>query len=194
MHLSTLRQLKVISDPRRVELLHQIVDKPRTVKQIAELLGVPATKLYYHMKELEEAGFVRIVDTRLKSGILEKYYLATARRISVERDLLYSRSEGEDARETVIAATIDATGDELRRSLSEGLMEWPVGDKESGGNAFLSRSLLTLRKRDIPVFIARFERLIEEFREAKAPGGATYGCTIAFYPRVAGAERRKVSR
>jgi hypothetical protein len=148
------------------------------------------------MKALEEAGFARIVDTRLKSGILEKYYLATARRITVEHDLLRSNSEGEDAMESVIATTIEAAADDLRRSVSAGLLTWPARKEEEGGNAVLSRSLLTLRKKDVPVFIAKLEALLRELEKArsKTRRGLTYGCTIAFYPRVVGIEGKGVRR
>jgi len=89
-----------------------------------------------------------------------------------------------------LAATIAATGDGLRRSRSAGLLVWPVRKRDEGGNAILSRSLFTVRKKDVPRFIGKLEALLKELEKAKgsAARGATYGCTIAFYPRAVGPE------
>lgn len=62
-----------------------------TVKQIAAKLNIPPTKLYYHFKQLEEHGLIRVVDTRLVSGIVEKLYQARAYSYRVDKGLLSPR-------------------------------------------------------------------------------------------------------
>src|SRR5258707_12858325 len=69
LRVTTLQQLKTLSDPLRVDMLEGLLYEARTVKQIATLLGVPPTKLYYHMNALAAAGFARVVQTQVKSGI-----------------------------------------------------------------------------------------------------------------------------
>src|SRR4051812_17141092 len=82
--IADLETLRVIADPVRVQILEASVMEPRTVKQIARLLGIPATKLYYHINMMEEHGLLRVVGTRLVSGILEKQYRATAMSFSFD--------------------------------------------------------------------------------------------------------------
>jgi DNA-binding MarR family transcriptional regulator len=40
-----------------------------SVKELAEELGEPQTKLYRHVKQLEAAGLIRIAASRMVSGI-----------------------------------------------------------------------------------------------------------------------------
>jgi DNA-binding transcriptional ArsR family regulator len=88
MKITTLEQLKAISDPLRVDVLEIITHEALTVKQMAEKLNQPPTKLYYQVSELETAGFVTLVGTRIKSGIIEKYYRTVSESIQVDRTLL----------------------------------------------------------------------------------------------------------
>ena len=46
--------LQVVADPLRLRLLEQLRREPQTVKQLAAALDVAQTKLYYHIKLLEE--------------------------------------------------------------------------------------------------------------------------------------------
>src|SRR5258705_10917118 len=91
LRVTTLQQLKVLSDPLRVDMLEMILYEAHTVKQIATILGLPPTKLYYHMSALEAAGFARVVQTQVKSGIIEKYYRRAARTFLVDPRLFTAR-------------------------------------------------------------------------------------------------------
>ncbi|MFN8511837.1 MAG: helix-turn-helix domain-containing protein [Chloroflexia bacterium] len=69
----------------RLRLLEQLRREPQTVKQLAAALDVAQTKLYYHIKLLEERELIRVVESRVVQGIIEKQYGVTAYRLSVER-------------------------------------------------------------------------------------------------------------
>lgn len=88
LEVTDLEQLRVMSDPLRMRILHSLFGQPMTVKQVADQLELPATKLYYHVGELERIGLVKVVETRVKSGIIEKYYRTVADHLKVSRDLL----------------------------------------------------------------------------------------------------------
>src|SRR5688572_14293462 len=79
--ISNLEALKAIADPTRVRLLEAFYKEARTVKQVAAEVGIPATKLYYHINVLEELGLLKVVATRVVSGIIEKSYRTAAKRI-----------------------------------------------------------------------------------------------------------------
>ncbi|MBX6342634.1 MAG: helix-turn-helix transcriptional regulator [Thermomicrobiaceae bacterium] len=76
-----LETLRAVSDPLRLRLFELLRGGPRTVKQLAAALDLPPTRLYYHVGQLEAHGLVRVVDTRVVSGIIEKRYQATAQRL-----------------------------------------------------------------------------------------------------------------
>jgi DNA-binding transcriptional ArsR family regulator len=99
--LETIEQLRAIADPLRVRIIELIAERPMTVTQVGEALGVPANKAHYHVRELERVGVARIVETREKSGILEKYFQTVARGLSVPPSLLSQASPDE----SVAAAT-----------------------------------------------------------------------------------------
>lgn len=65
--------LKVVADPLRLELL-TLLCEAKTARELAQTLGVPTTRLYYHLRVLESHGLIRVVSRRIVSGIEEKTY------------------------------------------------------------------------------------------------------------------------
>ncbi len=71
---------KALADPTRLAILRLMmsdIGATWSVKQLAARLAAPPTKLYRHIKHLEDSGLVQVAETRLVSGILEKHYRAT---------------------------------------------------------------------------------------------------------------------
>lgn len=87
--LSTLEEIKVISDPFRLKILFIFDEEqtPLTVKQMAVKLEEVPAKVHYHVKELERIGVLEIVETKEKAGIVEKYYMPTAEMFKVEKNI-----------------------------------------------------------------------------------------------------------
>jgi hypothetical protein len=88
--LETLEQMRALADPLRMRIAEVISFTPKTATQIGTLLDLPANKVHYHVRELERVGLARIVETREKGGILEKYYQMIARQISAPQSLFQS--------------------------------------------------------------------------------------------------------
>ena len=86
--IETVEQLRAIADLLRLRIVDLLKEKPRTVTQLGEVLGEAPAKVHYHVRELEKVGLLRLVETREKGGILEKYYQPVARDFSVEKQLL----------------------------------------------------------------------------------------------------------
>src|SRR5712692_8758246 len=95
--IETNEQLRAIADMRRARILELLRDQPMTVTQLGELMGEAPAKIHYHVRELEKVGLLRLVETREKGGILEKYYQPIAREISVEKALLSAPSDESQA-------------------------------------------------------------------------------------------------
>jgi len=87
-NLETIEQMRAIADPLRLRIVDALSQRAFTATGLGERLGLPANKAHYHVRELEKVGLVRIVETREKSGILEKYYRAVAQTLDIPQSLL----------------------------------------------------------------------------------------------------------
>jgi len=113
--IEDLEQLKVLADPFRIKLLERLVEEALTVKQLAERIDESPAKVHYHVKELERVGLIKLVKTREKGGILEKYYRAVAELFRLDRSFPPLK-EGEGALRGAVLDSIREALDEARRA------------------------------------------------------------------------------
>ncbi len=99
--IKTLEQLRAIADMLRLRIVDLLRDQPMTVTQLGERLGIAPAKVHYHVRELEKVGLLRLVETREKGGILEKYYQPVARSFEVAKELLQT-SPGDEVVQTTM--------------------------------------------------------------------------------------------
>ena len=71
--------MKALAEPTRMQILLELAEEAKTVKEVAETLDVGPTRLYYHFKILERARLIRVAGRRMVSGIQERRYIATAK-------------------------------------------------------------------------------------------------------------------
>ena len=125
--ISDLETLKVVTDPLRLNIVNLLRGEPRTAKELAKTLHLSQTKLYYHIGLLEQHGLIRVVGTRLVSGILEKQYQATAYKLSVDRRLFSpapASPAGYEGLEVYLSAVLDYTHSDMMRSVRSGLAQF----------------------------------------------------------------------
>jgi DNA-binding transcriptional ArsR family regulator len=115
--------LRLIADPLRLRLLEAIRQEPRTVTELADLLDLPRTKLYYHVNLLLEHDLIAIDTTRVISGITEKRYRVTAYRLSVDKAILGAPDTGQAPLDVFLSVVLDEVATEIRRSVASGLIE-----------------------------------------------------------------------
>jgi DNA-binding transcriptional ArsR family regulator len=87
-NLESIEQVRAMADELRIRIVELLTQQPMTVTQLGEALGVATAKVHYHTRELERVGLLRLAFTREKSGILEKYYTAVARKLNIPPTLL----------------------------------------------------------------------------------------------------------
>lgn len=81
-------QMKIISDKNKMNILNAFeLEKSLTVTEISNKLEMPYSRVNYHVKLLENAGLLEVVDTKIKSGIVEKYYLPTAEEFKIDKSI-----------------------------------------------------------------------------------------------------------
>ncbi len=87
-YVRNLSTMKVLVSRLRLNVLRRLIAQTRTIRQVARELDIPPNRLYYHFSLLEQCGAIRVVDTRLVAGIVEKHYRAVAVRYEIEPALL----------------------------------------------------------------------------------------------------------
>jgi len=95
------RQIKAILNPKRARIIDMLIAESATAKQVADAMGGTTGRIHYHIKELEKARLIEIVDRVEKGGVLEKYYRAVARNFYVGRGLGEHSQLGQDVRTMV---------------------------------------------------------------------------------------------
>jgi DNA-binding transcriptional ArsR family regulator len=69
--LENKEHFDLLSDSTRLEIIELLLS-PRSVADLAERMGVPRTRLYHHVNLMEDAGMIRVVETRPAGAQQEK--------------------------------------------------------------------------------------------------------------------------
>jgi DNA-binding transcriptional ArsR family regulator len=104
--------------PLRRSVLERL-QEPASATEVALALGVPRQRVNYHVRALEQAGLVELVEERRRRGCTERIMRATAQAFVVDPDMLTSPAEHRsrlDARdrfaaEHLIRTAADAVGE-----------------------------------------------------------------------------------
>ena len=83
--LRDLECIKAIAHPRRIDILKIFDEIPLSAKQLSQLLDEPHAKINYHIKTLYKVGILELVEEKIKSGIVEKYYYPSAKNIVIDK-------------------------------------------------------------------------------------------------------------
>lgn len=165
LHITDIEVLKVLSDPLRARILDLARAQVQTVKQLAAAVNLPPKRLYYHINLMEQHGLLRVVGTRLVSGILEKSYRATAYLFLFDQEVFASTdTSGETPPIPALRFTFESAKNQLQESIAQGLVDLSPG-------APLHRSLLSmwnmnrLAREQAEAFYSRLAALLEEFQQ-----------------------------
>ncbi len=162
MVVDDLEALKVLADPLRLQIL-ELMRERQTVKKIAARLDLPPTKLYYHINLLEKHGLIRLVDTRIVSGIIEKHYQVAARRFSVAKDLLSPEDpEFDQSIELTITGLFENAKQDIIQSIHDGAVDCSE-DAPEHCSASIAQMRLTLTEEQAVEVYRRMSEIVEEF-------------------------------
>ena len=195
--ISDAAALRAVSHPLRLRILEDLrahAGAPRSVKEIAAALNSSQTKLYYHVNLLVEHGLIRVAETRLVSGIVERRYRLTAYRLSFDRSLLSSAATGEDGLEVWLSVVLDEVRSEIRKAVLAGLIDLDRSSGEGMGprQLVLGRKWFSLTPEELAEFDRRFDELLASFGSCEPaqhaadgrPNASLYELVLGFYPTV----------
>ncbi|HEY7021285.1 MAG TPA: helix-turn-helix domain-containing protein [Ktedonobacterales bacterium] len=181
----SLEQVRALANELRTRIFSLLAQEPMTVTQVGKAFDIAPAKIHYHVRELERVGLVRQVFTREKSGILEKYYRAIAKDISVPRSLVTSAPRDE----------LLAAANELAQSAVSGYIRalgrlMPLPDEDFQRYPFsISNSTLWLTRDELDQFAAELRTLLEKYETYRGVEGeqeATFFTVL--YPAQLAAE------
>jgi DNA-binding transcriptional ArsR family regulator len=186
--IDSVQGLRALADPVRLAILSALdTHAPggelpvMSVKELAQHLGEPQTKLYRHVKQLEAAGLIEVAATRMVSGILEQRYRARQRDLRLSAALFRQHA---DETEAAVRSAFDAflTGvfDRARKR------DWPP-DGPDGPDGQVGQDkpvLLVFDDRVSPEAAerirARLEEVTQEIARAEA-GDIPVRVAVGFY-------------
>lgn len=92
LFIEDVATLRALAEPTRLAILSALLKPPwpkiMSVKELATELGVSPTRLYRHVRQLEEVRLVKVAETRIVSGILEQRYQASGHDVRFGADFL----------------------------------------------------------------------------------------------------------
>jgi DNA-binding transcriptional ArsR family regulator len=179
--------LKVYFDPVRLRLLHEMIDQPRSVHELAAATDIPFTRLYYHIRLLEKHGFIRVVETRTGAGAIEeKYYQVSAYIFVVDRSLMVLGTPSGEAGFSAVQETVfDDTKRDIRQSIEAGLIDHNAFPPDP--HALMARrEILRLNPADARELHERLISLLLEFynRGSKEGSAHYYNLVLILYPTM----------
>ncbi len=183
--IRNLETLRVLTDPLRMRILAALEKEPRTVKEVARLLDIPPTRLYYHVNLMEKRGILRVVETRVVSGIIEKRYWVTARRFDVDRSLFAVTSpDAPEGWALILTQLVDTLREEVMRLVEDGTAGRAVQGTPEAPVMRLSRSVARLTPEQAQEFRQRAIALMEDFdaQNQASPDLQEYVLFLALYP------------
>jgi molybdate-binding protein/DNA-binding HxlR family transcriptional regulator len=111
--ITETRQLKVLADENRMNILRLLLAGEATLSQLGAVLGRHPAWVRHHVKRLEEAGLVALSRTAKVGGYVEKYYETTSSALEVRLLLTPASAAGG----TVVAMGSDDPALDLLSSL-----------------------------------------------------------------------------
>jgi DNA-binding transcriptional ArsR family regulator len=176
--------LKALAAPTRLRIMYALEvgdTKPRvmSVKELAEELGEPQTRLYRHVKVLESAGLIEVAATRMVSGILEQRYRATGRDLQLGPGI--ARTSPDEA-EAAISTMLHMFSQQFFVAYRAGRL--PEGDFPEG-EAYRRPKLMVSSGRLSPARATsirnQLEKIVAELSQADDPDGVPVNALIGFY-------------
>lgn len=194
--INDLETLKVVSDPLRLQLLQLLAQQPRTVKELAADLDVPPTKLYYHINLMEKHQLIRVVETRIVSGIVEKQYLRTAFHYRIQRGLLSPGADmGDETLNKLLTTLLDDTRQDIRRAVQANLIDLDTAHPPNRMALMIQREVARISPERADEFHKRVMELVRDFQSedpdpTKLKEGQGYALVVMWYPTA----RAKLTR
>jgi DNA-binding transcriptional ArsR family regulator len=178
--IEDMETFEVIADPTRMALLEEL-GSPRTVKELADAMEVPRTRLYHHIGLLVDSGVVRVVESRGKRALTERVYQATAKSYQPSEALLESADPRRQA-EIVLDTLFATTRADFVRAVDGGM---PL----AGPSTMVARWRMPLTPDRLEKMLGELSEILTRYAGMDEEDGATPVSALTVVYRSSGAGR-----
>lgn len=180
LEVDDIALLEALNNPIRFRIFRHL-QEPRSVKEVAELFGVPPTRLYYHFNLLETAGVISVVETRKAGAMLQKLYQVKAKSFRPAPSMAKGDHEPAELARITASVVLDAARADAEETLTRHFASVRSGETEVMAGV-LTRSVAVMNVERARAFGKRLYDLIEAEFEEDDEDGEEYGLTLAFLP------------
>jgi DNA-binding transcriptional ArsR family regulator len=179
-------------DPVKRRLLDALRE-PDSAAGLARRLDLPRQKLGYHLRALEQAGLIRLVEERQRRGFVERMLVAAADSFVVDPAIL-GVSRDVDAQDNHAAAYLVNAASSVVRDVTR-----MRGAAEAAGQRLLTFTIEAElgfeRPEDFETFAGALAQSVSELaaRFVPAKGRRGYHLVIGMHPAVADAPKKPVN-
>lgn len=181
MEIEDLDVFEVLNNTTRFRIIRYL-EEPRSIREVADLLDVPPTRLYYHFNLLEVGGIIEVVETRKAGAMLQKVYRSRARGFRPSPKLAQGDHEPHELAKITAGVVLDGARVDAEEGLAAHFARVRAGDEAKLPGA-IGRSLAFMTEERAETFRRRLEELIEdEFDSDEEADGRPFGFTFVFFP------------
>ncbi len=180
--IKDVRQARALMDPVRIAIFNIIGWVPNNIADMAKMLNIKQTALYYHVNELEKLGLLQVVKTVQKRNLVEKFYLPVARQMRVDESLLAQPGmQGRDGLDESLKTIFEITRQDLQRIVQKGYNPFQSNEAlMTHLEVALTPQAIKAFKRDLEVLCKKYLKMDESSKGRKGFTGA--GLSLVFYP------------
>jgi len=186
--------MHVVKDPRHAALLAapirqrilEALEKPGSASSVAARLHMPRQKVAYHVKQLEEHGFVKLLREEQRRGCIERIMERTAHHLVVSNEVLGRAGvDPKRLRDKFSGEYLAALASRMARDVAEAQT---AADRAGKRLATLSTDV-TVRLRSPADRAAFAEELVDaiarvaaKYHDEHHPEGRSYRVILGAYP------------
>ena len=195
MSIAKSESLQVVADPDRAatalgpdrrRLLAALAEGPDSASGLAARLGDSRQRLNYHLRELERAGFVELLEERRKGNCVERVMRAKARHWLIDPGALAGLADGPLPPADRFSA--DYLVGLCARAIREvaGLTRKAARSRKRLATLALDAEVRLARPADFPAFAEELGRAVAEViarhQDDDAPGGRRFRIVAGAWP------------
>ncbi|MCP3974067.1 MAG: helix-turn-helix transcriptional regulator [bacterium] len=162
--IETSQQVEALNSDLRLRIL-KLASRPASVRQIADQMAMPITRLYYHVNLLEAAGYLHVVDSRKSGARIEKIYRVAARNFTPGPKLTENLDDVTKSAAALAGLIMGPARAGAEAALATRLRGGPL-------DGVIGRSIVDLTAEQFEHFRIRLEELVADASKAEAEPGA----------------------